>query len=524
MTAKVPLTEPAIQLLLKNKLIEDKHPNVKSLVQGLSLIAKSASKASAMVDIITAFAHYASRLMVEEAAGKLIEHVVHKMNNSWGYLDDMATDFTQLESKFELHVNRTEVLLQKLEAEHKNSAERASRLEQAVTKMIQTSEEIAKEHTNPVGAVPQPSGLTYAAAITQVLPTSHASTLACEDILASQILVDGALAKNASRAMLTEEELLAKAEMAYSLMGIKASDAPPSFAFCSCKKLRNGGVVYNMNSPTSAKWLRSTDIMKTFLDHFSGGNCQLKTHTYAIIAEFVPIACRPDEPHYPRIIESRNNYDPGDIESAQWIKPPERQSEGQCKAHLIIRFTNPKSANSALRQGLIIAGTDISARKLIPEPCRCLKCQKIGVPHFSADCKSIHDTCSKCASVRHRTADCQELDPTNYGCANCQAAHRPDWKGHAAWDRLCPIFLEEQKKMMDRLPESKYRFFPTADPTSWEQIHEVTPAHPMAHTTAFPARTMTSTQPSQSRAKQKYPQSWADDEPPVTFHFQNGNK
>ncbi|KAL6301722.1 hypothetical protein BKA93DRAFT_692324, partial [Sparassis latifolia] len=234
----------------------------------------------------------------------------------------------------------------------------------------------------------------------------------------------------------------------------------------SCKRLKNGGVLYDLDSPTSALWLRTLDVMKAFLEHFRGHNCQLKTHFYAILAEFVPTACRADDDHYLHGIEHFNNYDPGNIESACWIKALERRHPNQRVAHLIVRFNAPVLVNNAIRKGIIIAGKRVNARKLISEPRRCLKCQKVGVPHISSECKSIHDTCGSCTSIGHKTVDC-EVDPDDYQCANCQASGCTDWRGHAAWDHTCPVFQEHRRKMADRQPESKYRYFPTADPATW---------------------------------------------------------
>ena len=50
--------------------------------------------------------------------------------------------------------------------------------------------------------------------------------------------------------------------------------------------------------------------------------------------------------------------------------------------------------------------------------------------------------------------------------------------GHGAWDRECPTFKQKKKAYESRSEDSKYRFFPTEDPLTWETLneHEQNPA------------------------------------------------
>ena len=51
------------------------------------------------------------------------------------------------------------------------------------------------------------------------------------------------------------------------------------------------------------------------------------------------------------------------IESTRWIKPMTR-SAGQRTTHLITKLHSPEAANQALRDGLIIEGKRVWARKM----------------------------------------------------------------------------------------------------------------------------------------------------------------
>ncbi|KAL6298153.1 hypothetical protein BKA93DRAFT_744704, partial [Sparassis latifolia] len=131
-------------------------------------------------------------------------------------------------------------------------------------------------------------------------------------------------------------------------MGVTRSDAPPDFKFKSVNCMCNGGIAYTLDSPESAKWLRTPDVMKSFLKHFGDQASRVKVHMYSVLIEFVPVACNPDNSGYLRVIEGSNNLNPNVIEEARWIKPPECRAKGQKVTHLIVRFNNPKATNRAI--------------------------------------------------------------------------------------------------------------------------------------------------------------------------------
>ncbi|KAF8805905.1 hypothetical protein BYT27DRAFT_7038071, partial [Phlegmacium glaucopus] len=64
----------------------------------------------------------------------------------------------------------------------------------------------------------------------------------------------------------------------------------------------------------------------------------------------------------------------------------------------------------------------------------------------------------------HRTTTCLLNDTANFTCANCPGASA---KGHGTADRSCPFFIKETEKLHSRIPETRYRFFPTHEPKMW---------------------------------------------------------
>ncbi|KAH9950180.1 hypothetical protein B0H21DRAFT_656965, partial [Amylocystis lapponica] len=226
--------------------------------------------------------------------------------------------------------------------------------------------------------------------------------------------------------------------------------------------LRNGGVLYELNTAQAASWLRRPEKTASFVQHFGGERTLVKERTFPTVVEYVPISFDPSSDLALRVAEGRSGLDPDSIVRANWIKPVNRRSTTQSFAHAIIRFNSPKAANSAIRDGLVIAGRRVWGRKLLQEPLRCLKCQKLGVAHLASECKQIHDTCGTCGSVSHTTSTCDVTDRAKHWCANCRTG------GHAAWDRACPAFLAARDRLLDRQPDAQYRFFPIpSDPSSW---------------------------------------------------------
>ena len=244
---------------------------------------------------------------------------------------------------------------------------------------------------------------------------------------------------------------------------MEQGDKPTSIPihFVGVRKLRNGGVIYEMGSPDAVQWLKSGTNMTGFLQAF-GATLVIKQRAYSTVVKYIPPTFKPEDHSQLEGIERENNLRTEEILSAHWIKPAHWQKSGQQTAHAIVGFAWPEEANSAIRNGLVIAGKRVWARKLLHEPRRCLKCQQLGVSHMVAECQQDYNMCSSCGE-EHRTTDCTIDNPTLYSCANCKET------GHVAWDQHCPTFTKLSACYNTKHPENGYCFFPiSSDPSSWE--------------------------------------------------------
>jgi len=328
----------------------------------------------------------------------------------------------------------------------------AQHLSSSAEELIDAAKSPPPQHPLP------PHQATYADAARQKPPT-----IATEKCLAQTKTIRISPPLNdptASFNNLNEDILLRKANMTLNLVHESDLTVPTEAEFISARKTAHGQVLYEVNSPETADWLRSPEGSKAFTAKF-GSDITLTIKPFPTLVELVPIHLNTDDPPTLREIERKNSLPTGSIKSARWIKPIERRSPLQKRAHMAVEFLKPNSANLAIRNGLVILGPCCSVRKLLPEPIRCMKCQSFEGSHFARDCTSLKDTCGTCAG-NHRTKDCEISSPEQRFCANCQEA------GHAAWDRDCPVYLSKARKYQSHIADARYRFYPERDdPTTW---------------------------------------------------------
>ncbi|KIJ53085.1 hypothetical protein M422DRAFT_79557, partial [Sphaerobolus stellatus SS14] len=111
------------------------------------------------------------------------------------------------------------------------------------------------------------------------------------------------------------------------------------------------------------------------------------------------------------------------------------------------------TANRMIQDGVRVHQTLLWCRKLLKEPSRCLKCHKIGTGHFANTCPEEEEKCGTCGAT-HRTKDCPVIDRQERYCVNCKV------RGHAAWDRGCPVFVAQYDKLAIKAPDHQYKFYP----------------------------------------------------------------
>ena len=121
---------------------------------------------------------------------------------------------------------------------------------------------------------------------------------------------------------LTELVLMEKANKALDLARTTTEDTPTDAKFLSARKSKSGSILYEVNTEEAAAWLRSPEGRALFTANF-GPDVSLETRPFSIIAEYVPVGTKTDDPQVLRTIKSTNSLPAGAIRSMRWIKPIE---------------------------------------------------------------------------------------------------------------------------------------------------------------------------------------------------------
>ncbi|KAF8817604.1 hypothetical protein BYT27DRAFT_7008846, partial [Phlegmacium glaucopus] len=201
-------------------------------------------------------------------------------------------------------------------------------------------------------------------------------------------------------------------------------------------------------------------IQKAFEEHF-GGSAKVKEPVYQVIVDFLPVTLRDSLADSTSRIAEENGLPEGTIERARWIRAPKNWNAGQRFAHAIMTIRGRTEASKIIQRGIIVEGQRMRARKLEEEPRRCFKCQQFG--HMAAKCKVDHEVCPNCAG-KHQSGQCDKTR-VDFQCANCTKVKLK--ADHAAWDRACPRYAEEKRKVKGRDPGSQYMYFPAEEEWTW---------------------------------------------------------
>jgi hypothetical protein len=359
--------------------------------------------------------------------------------------------------------------------------EQTGRLEEEVTQVVkrvkravaENAEQCEQDRGEQGFEPPTPAaraGVSYAAVagvrgVDLPLP-QHAVAVANTRAKDCQILIDRSLIVSTNNLeKLSEKELVVKANWALTeavkVLGERAE--PERVVFVGAQRVRSGAIVFHLNTVAAAEWIRMPRRMGTFLEKM-GGTSIFKPRSFSVVVEFVPVSFNPDLGNALGEIEEHSGIEKGGLTQARFIKPVARRQPGQRCVHAIFGFSSAEAVNHAIQHSLFVEGKQVSARKLLAELIRCLRCQRIGVNHIAAVC-THGDVCARCGEA-HRTDTCR-ADHKSRGCSNCKAEKRQHW-GHGAADRHCPVFVGKLQFALERNPEAKYKYFPTDNPSTWE--------------------------------------------------------
>jgi hypothetical protein len=304
-----------------------------------------------------------------------------------------------------------------------------------------------------------PARRSYADSLIYPPPHANPKLAAREGIRARQIMLEG-INEDSKHGHLNGTQLKSEFNKILGTLGLVGKGVR------SATILKNRGVLVEMDNDSALAWIQKEDNSLAFRTDI-GADVVIKPRTHMVIAFNAPLTLNPDDPAHTNEIRTTNNIDDGILTAIRWIKPPARRSLEQKSAHLFLSFTDAKSANRVISEGLMICNKRVRAEKVKREPTRCLKCQ--GWNHHAYECTSATDVCGNCAG-EHRTNQCPA--PHSTKCVSCGNGDHP------SWSRACPTYLRKVGDCDSRNPENTLHFFPTEEPWTWTAKLDLTPPRP----------------------------------------------
>jgi len=211
------------------------------------------------------------------------------------------------------------------------------------------------------------------------------------DRKAKQILVD--IYDKDENNILTKSltSIIDKANKAIAIIQDKCK--PKDVKVVAALKMRGQAILLTLNSKEAVKWISEPYNEPEFANEFSA-EAHIRERTYNLIVPRVPITFDPSESTNLREVEEANSLSYRVIRKARWIKPIERRRPEQTHAYAILSLTSVESANTLIRDGLVICGTKVRPTKQKHKPLQCMKCRRWG--HLAVECPSEKDVCGNC--------------------------------------------------------------------------------------------------------------------------------
>src|SRR5271155_67219 len=387
-------------------------------------------------------------------------------------LDEVSTDRgnpnpakdTDESAMTELATETTTILSNLVENAIKSISEVETKCREALSE-VQAHVKLGEEQAHTPTSNHHDAHPTYADILKTAKPLesedsrAHRAVVAKEGMIRKQILIEGIEGTQGETNVLTPKLLVAKANLAIDLMANLDPDSvankPKDAKIVSAKVLSNKGVVFEAANEETATWLKTERRAKAFTASI-GSQANLKKRTFHTVIEFVLTSLNDQLSSLLQSIETDNSLDNNSIISARWMRVPGNWREDQKSAHAILTTDSLSTANSILKNGIVIEGSRLQARKLEEEPKRCFKCQKFSTKHMAANCSEIANWCPNCAGPQSAD-ECRVKNRNGYACIGCRSKKLPDH--HAAWDRRCPSYVEEKAKIQDRHLEYNYKYY-----------------------------------------------------------------
>ena len=150
---------------------------------------------------------------------------------------------------------------------------------------------------------------TYTDIVRRRVPPGHATAVARAELQKRKIrLIKASGIVEVGMDLLTEKQLVEKANMAIELMEVADEGKPYEVKVVGVSKDRGagaGGVSFKLNSVEVAGWLKNKDMMSEFLSKM-GSTADFKEQVYEVVMDWVPVMFEVDLPTAWKGVEQAN--------------------------------------------------------------------------------------------------------------------------------------------------------------------------------------------------------------------------
>jgi hypothetical protein len=439
-------TEAKIHLCTKGWILPGEEVTLDTLARTLfAFVAENNKLSPNVVNPILAAAY----IITEKLENNLKDNITDAISKK--VVEAFLPFATNFESKLNDHI-------QAVNEATKTHNELADKIQVTQNQLDETNERVttnAKSYSQAAATSPPPPPHHP----NQNLTHSQIQIRNREEIKRRQVLINFIRTNDMALETFDERTLSRKATDAINTIWAATEDPKPALPkLKAATLLRNGGLLLELNSATSADWLREPENRDTFLTNLGSG-ASIKDRSYQVIIQFAPVQFNPEDEEQLRQYEIFNGLDPHAILKAEWIKAPKDRKPDQRVTTLRFYHRDSNSANSILKEGASIMNKRVTPKKPKKEPIRCLQCQRFG--HERRECHYETPTCPRCAE--DHTADVCPTKNAPPRCSNCQGPH-------PSYSRECPTFWDRCRLIDQRCPENKLAFYPSADPWTWVTI------------------------------------------------------
>ena len=265
-----------------------------NLSMALLHLSQTSALSKVLVDGLRAIAFVLEDMVTDQIVEKVTNAVIDQLTTVTANLESTTTDLKQTTDNLHgaaVSITRT---VDKFTENSTSLLDYLTSIASDVAKAAEDLESVRQPpNSPPMPPSSLPSTLTYAVAAGIHLHPSHATTLAQGDACSCQVLVDKAPGAGASGLeKLSENELVEKAKLAYGQLVQMNGEAETQINFVGARKLRNGGVIYELGSVEAVQWIKSQTNMTNFLQVFSATSV-IKQRAYSIIVEYISLTFEP---------------------------------------------------------------------------------------------------------------------------------------------------------------------------------------------------------------------------------------